>query len=78
MVYIVPCGSQSNQDKDKEKSFYCLPAVITNQGVRIQELSEMRWRSWLAAIRRKDINPHSYHNLRVCSDHFVSGKPSKL
>ena len=73
---VVGCSSRSN--RDKEKSFYRLPAVITNQGKQTQELSERRRRSWLAAIRRKDIKSESYAYMRVCSEHFVSGKPSKL
>ncbi len=73
---IVRCGHRGN--RDKEKSFYRLPAVISNQGPQTQELSEKRQRSWLAAIRREDIKPASYPYIRVCSDHFKSGKPSSL
>ena len=32
----------------------------------------------LAVIRRKDIKTSSYAYVRVCSDHFLSGKPSPL
>ena len=32
----------------------------------------------MAAIRREDIKPESHKYFRVCSDHFVSGKPSLL
>ena len=35
---IVGCGKRS--DRDKETSFYQLPAVITHQGERMHELSE--------------------------------------
>ena len=48
---VVGCGNRSNRDKDK--SFYRLPAVVTNQGAHTEELSDKRRRSWLAAIRRK-------------------------
>ena len=73
---VVGCGNRSNRDKDK--SFYRLPAVVTNQGAHTEELSDKRRRSWLAAIRRKDIKTSSYAYVRVCSDHFSSGKPSPL
>ena len=73
---VVGCGNRSNRDKDK--SFYRLPAVVTNQGAHTEELSDKRRRSWLAAIRRKDIKTSSYAYVRVCSDHFLSGKPSSL
>ena len=55
---VVGCSSRSN--RDKEKSFYRLPAVITNQGKQTQELSERIRRSWLAAIRRKKDESYAY------------------
>ncbi|XP_070547278.1 uncharacterized protein [Ptychodera flava] len=46
------------------------------------ELSKKRQEKWLANIRRADINVTRVHNsngyLKVCSDHFVCGEPSKL
>lgn len=42
------------------------------------ELTEMRRTEWLAVIRRRDINPESYKYVRVCSTHFISGRPSQL
>ena len=30
------------------------------------------------AIRQKDLKAESYPYIRVCSDHFTSGKPAKL
>ena len=73
---VVGCGNRSN--REKEKSFYRLPAVITAQGKETEQLSDKRRQSWLAAIRRKDIKVSSYAYIRVCSDHFVCGKPCPL
>ena len=64
--------------RDKTKSFYRLPAIITREGVKTAELSERRRTSWLAAIKREDIKPESYPHIRVCSDHFINGKPASL
>ena len=50
---VIGCGNRWNRDKGK--SFYRLPAIITSQGVQTQTLSEKRRVGWLAAIRRKDI-----------------------
>ena len=44
----------------------------------MQTLSEKRWVGWLVAICRKDIKKESYLFIRVCSDHFKSGKPATL
>ena len=73
---VIGCGNRWNRDKGK--SFYRLPAIITSQGVQTQPLSEKRRVGWLAAIRRKDIKKESYPFIRVCSDHFKSGKPATL
>ena len=73
---VIGCGNRWNRDKGK--SFYRLPAIITSQGVQTQTLSEKRRVGWLAAIRRKDIKKESYPFIRVCSDHFKSGKPATL
>ena len=73
---IVGCANRAGRDKDK--SFYRLPAIIKNQGAQTEQLSERRLRNWLAAIRRKDLKAESYPYIRVCSDHFTSGKPAKL
>ena len=73
---VIKCGNRSGRDKGKR--FFRLPSVISHQGEKALELSGRRQREWLARIRRKDIRPDQYENTRVCSDHFVSGSPSKL
>ena len=65
---IVGCGNRSVRDRGK--SFYRLPAIISNQGTQTE--------AWLAKIRREDISPKQYYNIRVCSDHFINGSPSRL
>lgn len=73
---VVGCANRA--DRNKDKSFYRLPAIITHQGEKTKELSESRRRGWLAAIRRQDIKPGNYPHIRVCSDHFISGKPADM
>ena len=50
---IVGCGNQSNRDKGK--SFFRLPSVISHQGSQTQELSKRRQDAWLAKIKRDDL-----------------------
>ena len=50
---IVGCVNRAGRDKDK--SFYRLPAIIKNQGAQMEQLSKRRLRNWLAGIRRKDL-----------------------
>lgn len=72
---VIGCTSSGGRDK---VSFYRLPAIITNQGERTKELSEKRRTLWLSRLSRADISASSYPYIRVCSKHFVSGKPSPL
>ncbi|XP_069114764.1 uncharacterized protein [Argopecten irradians] len=71
---IIGC---SNNAKKSAVSFYRLPAVITTQGERTLELSEKKRQTWLSRISR-DIPKTSQKYTRVCSEHFVSGKPADL
>ena len=73
---VIGCGKRG--DRDKGTRFFRLPAVITHQGEQTRLLSERRRREWLASIRREDIKAENYAYTRVCSEHFVSGQPSKL
>ncbi len=73
---MVGCGNRSQ--RDKEKSYYRLPSVISTQGSKTFDLSKKRQAEWLAKIKREDIKKDQYGNVRVCSDHFISGAPAKL
>jgi hypothetical protein len=67
---IIGCTRTGGRDK---VSFFRLPAIITNQGEKTQEMSEKRRRLWLSRISRADLQQSSYPYVRVCSDHFVKG-----
>ena len=52
--------------------------MITCRSQRELELSK-KWRDrYLAAISRADITDRGIVNIRVCSRHFISGKPASL
>jgi len=73
---IVGCSNRIGRDKGK--SFFRLPKVITHQGEETKKLSEERRNTWLARISRADLSTEKQKNTRVCSDHFVSGTPAAL
>ena len=73
---MIGCGNRSQ--RDKEKSYYRLPSVISLQGSKTYDLSKKRREEWLARIKREDIKKDQFGNIRVCSDHFISGAPAKL
>ena len=68
---VFGCSNRSNRETNK--SFYRLPKEVKNQGEDGRILSKLRRDKWLSAINRKDLNPESTH-IRICSDHFLSGK----
>lgn len=73
---VLVCGNRSKRDKGKR--FFRLPTVLEHQGGQTKALSEKRQGIWLSRIRREDVKPEQYYNVRVCGDHFHSGAPSKL
>ncbi len=71
MVICAIVGCVNRSGRDKEKSFFRLPTVLTHQGPQTQELSKKRQELLVARIRK-------YPNTRVCSDHFAGGSPARL
>ena len=72
---MIGCGNRSQ--KDKEKSYYRLPSVISLQG-KTYDLSKKSQEEWLARIKRQDLKKDQFGNIRVCSDYLISGSPVKL
>lgn len=71
---VINCSNRA--DRNKDKSFYRLPSVITNEGEEMKKITEDCRRKWLENIKRSDIKPTNYQHTRVCSDHFIKGKPA--
>ena len=76
--FCVTVGCSNRIGRDKSKSFFRLPKVITHQGEETKALSEERRNTWLARISRVELSTEKQKNTRVCSDHFVSGTPAAL
>ena len=78
MVLCVVFGCSKRSGRDKDVSFFRIPKVIYNKGDRTQQLSRRRRDGYLAAISRLGLTEKILKNDRVCSKHFVSGKPADL
>ena len=52
-----------------------IPKVTTCRSKRELELGKKRRAGYLAAISRADLTECGIENIRVCSRHFISGKP---
>lgn len=70
---VVGCGSTSVRDNNL--SYYRVPAISTRKGNVCYVLSQRRNR-WIAAIKRGDLTETKINCGRVCSKHFITGKPA--
>ena len=78
---VVGCHNTSNTQDVKfgKKKIFRLPKIIILQGEQTESLSRERREKWIQAIRRVDLNvnsvdvPYDNDNVRVCSDHFITG-----
>ena len=61
---VVGCGNRSKRDKNK--SFFQLPSVLTHKGTETESLSRKIQESWLVRIRKEDISAEQYYNIPVC------------
>ncbi|XP_047221977.1 uncharacterized protein LOC124868593 [Girardinichthys multiradiatus] len=72
---IVGCVARGGRDP---RSFFRLPAVIENQCEKTKTLSTQRRLLWLNRISRADLGGLNLTHARVCSAHFLTGKPAQL
>ncbi|KAJ8973109.1 hypothetical protein NQ317_006335, partial [Molorchus minor] len=72
---VVDCGSVYLRDVGIH--FYRIPAETDNKGKR-QELNVRRRQLWIAALRRDDLTETKLKYGRICSKHFISGKPAHI
>lgn len=73
MVICIVLGCSKRSDRDKDVSFYRIPSVRAGRSTEELELS-----GFLAAISRADLTESKLENGRICSRHFISGKPADL
>ena len=84
MVQCAIFGCNNHSDCDNDVSYYKIPSMITHtHDERDWELSTERRDGFLAAIAREDLTVEllerdTMTDYRVCSRHFLSGKPAKL
>ena len=71
MCLIVGCSRKTG--RGKRVRLYRVPAIITNQGPEVEELSIERRRLWISAISRADLTDKILNSDKVCDRHFHSG-----
>ena len=78
MVLCIVVGCSSRSGRDKDVSFFRIPVVRRGRSDRELQLSKARRDGYLAAISREDMTESKLKNERICSKHFVSGRPADL
>ena len=78
MVLCLVFGCSKCSGRDKDVSFFRIPKIIHNKGETVYSLSKKRREGFLAAISRVGLTEKIMKNDRICSRHFVSGKPADL
>ncbi|XP_043104035.1 E3 ubiquitin-protein ligase TRIM39-like isoform X2 [Puntigrus tetrazona] len=76
---VITCavrGCRSRSSGGVKVSFFRIPRVRTREGEETRALCERRRATWLARINRSNVKISD--GCRVCSDHFVQGRPSYL
>ena len=77
MVLCVVIGCSKRSGCDKDVSFYRIPKVVAHRGKQEYELTKKRRAGFLAAIPRGGLQgTRVLEKDRICSRHFVSGKPA--
>ena len=79
LCVITGCSKRSDRrDKESDVSFFRIPVIRTGRSDRELELSTKRRDGFLAAISRGNLTDSMLKNARICSRHFISGKPAPL
>ena len=76
MCLIDGCSRKTGRGKGVR--LYRVPAIITNQGPEVEELSIERRRLWISAKSRADLTDKILNSDKVCDQHFHSGTAAPL
>ena len=77
LCIITSCSKGTERDRDV-KIFRILTIRAGRSDLREVELSIRRRQGYLAVISRYDLTNDAVENSRICSRHFIFGKPAAL
>nr|CAD7427767.1 unnamed protein product [Timema monikensis] len=63
---------------DDSKIFYRFPSLIGCNGREFKNLCMLRRSKWIDAVKRGGITKKKFRNERICSNHFITGKPGRM
>ncbi|XP_033222697.1 uncharacterized protein LOC117176549 isoform X1 [Belonocnema kinseyi] len=86
--FVVGCTNKHGRDRGI--SFHKIPTIIKETNKMYArpggpytfqqkiELSKRRQEQWISAIKRGLLSESQIRNARICSNHFISGRPAEL
>ncbi len=78
MVLCAVYGCSKRSGRDKDVSFFRILKLIYRKGEELFSLSKRRRDGLLAAISRVGLTEKILKNDRICSRHFILGKPDEV
>lgn len=72
---VVNCAKRAERDQVR---FFRIPAILNDRCEAIKLLSQERREAWIRALRRGPLSETFIKNARICSNHFLTGKNSKI
>ncbi|XP_064085196.1 LOW QUALITY PROTEIN: histone-lysine N-methyltransferase eggless-like [Macrobrachium nipponense] len=76
--YCAVFGCGNNSEREVNKSYFKIPRVTQNGKSKESVLSQLRQEAWISSLSSSNLNAEDLKAYRVCSDHFVKGKPCRL
>ena len=73
MKFCAELGCSNRSNREKDKGYYHIPAIVSRSKPKNQALSVERRATWLTRIRREDLAADATEFYRVCGDHVISG-----
>ncbi|KAL0276407.1 UNVERIFIED_CONTAM: hypothetical protein PYX00_003992 [Menopon gallinae] len=71
---VKSCWICKTSGKNSNKSYFRIPKILSHRNSQIFHLSALRTEKW----RKVLLLPEEVSDIRICSDHFLSGNPARL
>ncbi|CAG9840696.1 unnamed protein product [Diabrotica balteata] len=78
VCFVVGCSNRSNRNPIRYFRIPTVPVKRFRQDEETIRSVQQRRDKWIQALKRTDLTNRQLNNARVCSNHFISGKPSSV
>lgn len=67
-------GCKNRASPNSDVAFHRFPKESNSCGKEMKELQRKRRMAWFSKVKRENVTKAQLNTLRICSDHFISGK----